>query len=378
MIYRLMDMGHPTFGGPKTRCAGLPPPLAIVFFLLLGLLVVASISARAPAQAVIAARAAAAPKVTDLALYQSLAAQVNSGRDYYAAATETQRALGYPLRPFFTVRLPTLTWLIAALSPRGAHLLILVLVAATIVAWAVYLARILSPCRAWVAGGILIAFGLLPATIEPAVWLTETWGGVLIALSLALRDTGRWLPSVAAALAAVFFRELALPYLVAMGVLAAVTGHRREALGWVTAVFVFLIAFLCHAQAVDALTRAGDQVSPGWDGHGGWAFFLAACWELTMLRTLPPIWIALLLPFSFFGLAASNTAGTLRTFVTLSGYMLLLAVFARQSNSYWILLIGPVLYLGLLFAPFAIADLIRSMLGRSGSTALRATCKRRK
>jgi hypothetical protein len=365
-------MQHSISGGLKTSCADLPLSFAAVLLLLLGLSMVGSVAALPAAQAIMAAHVAATPKTTDLALYKSIATQVREGRSYYTAATETQRKEGYPVRPFFTVRMPTLTWTIALISSHGARLLIVLLAAATVAAWGVWLATILSPSVAWGAGVLAIGLGVLPATLEPSVWFTEAWAGVLIALSLALRRPDRWWPSVAVALAAVLIRELALLYLIAMGTSAALAGRRREALGWGMAIGIFALVFFWHAQAILALIRPGDPVSPGWSGHGGWAMFIAASRELTTLTALPPIAVAALLPFCYFGLAASNTAVGLRALITLTIFTLLLVVFARPDNHYWIWMIGPILFLGLMFAPFGVADLVNSIRRRDHSNAKRA------
>ena len=366
MIHFPTSKRYPIAFGHRTRCAGIPPPLAVVVLLLLGLSIAASIGT-VPSAVKFSAGDQAKPDrtTTDMLLYQSLAAQVRSGRNYYAAATATQRETGYPVRPFVTVRLPTLTWLIAALSPTGAHLLMLLLVAATVIAWVICLNRIVLPTPLWLSGGIfLIIFGVGPVTSEPAMWYSESWAGLLIALSLAIRRADCWWPSVAAALVAVFIRELALPYLMAMGLLAVLAGQRREALGWASAVGLFAVVLFGHAQAVDALTQAGDRVSPGWNGHNGWGLFVSACQQLTIMTVLPVSAIAALLPMSFFGLIAWHSPVALRTFVTLCGYSLLLAVFARSVNAYWVFLVGPILGLGLLFAPSALVDLIKSLRPR--------------
>jgi hypothetical protein len=366
MIHFTTSRRSPIASGLSSRCAGLPPPLAVVILLLLGLAIAASIRT-VPTMLEYSTEHQAKPDrtTTDMLLYQSLAAQVRSGRNYYIAATATQREAGYPVRPFVTVRLPTLTWLIAALSPPGAHLLMLLLVAATVIAWVIRLTRIIHPTLPRMSGGILlIIFGVMPVTYEPAMWFSESWAGLLIALSLALYQPGRWWPSVAAALMAVMIRELALPYLLAMGLMAALAGQRREAYGWGIAVGVFGMALLGHAQAVDALTQVGDRVSQGWNGQHGWSFFLFACQQLTTLTVLPPMATAVLLPMSYFGLAAWKSPVALRAFVTLGVYTLMIAMVARTDNYYWVFLVGPILGLGLLFAPFAFVDLIQSLRRR--------------
>ena len=353
----------PLASGSRTRCAGLPLPLAAAILLLLGLSVLASINT-VPAAIKFSTNDQAKPDrtTTDMLLYQSLAAQVQAGRNYYEAATETQRESGYPVRPFLTVRLPTLTSLIATLSPSGAHLLMLLLVAMTVICWSVHLARTICSSLLLISVGIiLIILGVMPVTFNPAMWFTESWAGLLIALSLALHHPQRCWPSVVAALAAVSIRELAFPYLLGMGLMAALAGQGRQAYGWGIAAGLFVVAFLGHAQAVDALTHVGDRVSEGWNGHHGWGLFIFACQQLTALTVLPITLIAVLLPLSFFGLAVWHAPVALPAFVTLCGYALLIVIFARSVNIYWIFLVSPILILGLLFVPAALTDLIRSL-----------------
>jgi hypothetical protein len=361
--------GHPIDGQPKSRCAGLKRPVAIAILVLLGLLVAASASTTPAAQGLIdgyQARTENEAKIKDISLYRRIVMQVRSGEDYYAVAIESQRDMGYPVRPVLTVRLPTLSWLIAALTPFGARLLLLLLAVLTISAWAMRLIHLIEPTTLRMASGIILIFlGVFPAMLEPAIWFSEAWAGLLIALSQALRGSDRWWPSVMVGLAAVLFRELALPYLLAMGLLALVEGQRREAIGWGGAITLFALAYLVHALAVNALTVPGDPVSPGWNGQGGWAQFIFACWFVTTLVAFPPFVVALLLPVSFFGLVAWNAPVTLRALITIAGYTLLIALFARVNNVYWIWLISPILGLGLLFAPFAVADLMWSVLSRA-------------
>lgn len=353
-------------GPPRSRCAGLRQPVALAILGLLGLLMAVSASTTPDVQGLIdvhQARMEDQEKTKDIALYRRIVEQMRSGGGYYAVAIASQRDMGYPVRPSLTVRLPTLSWLITVLTPFGARLLLLLLTVLTLVAWAIRLTHLIKPTNLRMASGIiLILFGLFPAVVEPAIWFSEIWAGVLIALSLALRDPERWWPSVMVGLAAVLFRELALPYLLAMGLLALVEGRRREAIGWGGAVTLFALVYLGHALAVNALTVPGDPVSQGWSGLGGWALFISACWLATTLAAFPPFVVTLLLPVSFFGLGAWNAPVAPRALVTLVGYTLLIALFAREDNVYWIWLISPILGLGLLFAPFALVDLMRSVV----------------
>ena len=354
------DRFSPLAGRPRTRCAALSPAWAITVLLLFGLALTASIATAPPAsQVTTESQSAAEADSGDLALYRGISAQVRAGGDYYAVAIEAQRKGHYPTRPFFTVRLPTLTWLIATVSPIGAQAILLLLVLATTKAW---LDRLLPPPHVsrfrFLVTVLVIGAGMAPAAIKWCLWFSENWAGLLIALSLALYRPNRWWPSVLVALAAVLCRELALLYLLAMCAIAVIAGRRSEAIGWGCAVLVFAVAFSLHASAVLALTDANDPASQGWYRFGGWPLFVAACQELTLLTVLPPLAVATLLPLSCFGLAAWNSTVALPTVVTIGSYTLLIAIGARPDNTYWIWMVNPILLLGLPLAPTALGDLI--------------------
>ena len=89
----------------------LPRPLAL---LVLGLLLLAGAWCFvSPAQAPDVAEAGG---YTDFQLYADITAKVAAGTPYHQAAAEVQRAHGYPLRPFVTMRPPALFVLAARLG----------------------------------------------------------------------------------------------------------------------------------------------------------------------------------------------------------------------------------------------------------------------
>ncbi|MEG8054295.1 hypothetical protein QP185_15495 [Sphingomonas aerolata] len=67
---------------------------------------------------------------TELLLYQSVVANVRSGTPYYVAAAEAHRVAHAPLKPYTTVRLPTLAVVQAAVSPLLVTALLPLLVSA--------------------------------------------------------------------------------------------------------------------------------------------------------------------------------------------------------------------------------------------------------
>ncbi|MEI4479845.1 hypothetical protein WAC35_28875, partial [Klebsiella pneumoniae] len=80
----------------------------------------------------------------DVLLYQHVAAGVRGGGNYYAVAAEAQRREGYPVRPFVTMRLPTLALIQAWLPAPLVFGLLWGLAAGTLYAWYLRLSAALT------------------------------------------------------------------------------------------------------------------------------------------------------------------------------------------------------------------------------------------
>ncbi|MBB5685183.1 hypothetical protein [Sphingobium boeckii] len=295
---------------------------------------------------------------TDARLYQTIVTEMDRGASYYPAAAEALRAGGFPLRPFIAFRLPTLATLLTLLPapmPRG---MIFLLIAAVVALWTARLSEAFGSRTRLAIGAALILCGSVVAAQPGMILFHETWAALLIALSLALRRRDRWIGSVVAGLCAVLIRETAIAYVLAMGILALIDGKKREGAAWGAVIAVFAGYLLWHVGQVAAVTSAADPVSSGWNGMGGWTFFIAAM-RLTTPLTLFPQWLsAILIPLALLGWISWRTPFALRTSLTLIGYAVMLMVFARPDNFYWGLLIAPLLLLGLMFVPAALTDLI--------------------
>ncbi len=72
---------------------------------------------------------------TDLAMYREIVAHMEAGQGYYQAAAEAHRASGYPLFPFYSVRLPTLATFNALVGPIGSLLVAILLVLIAALVW---------------------------------------------------------------------------------------------------------------------------------------------------------------------------------------------------------------------------------------------------
>lgn len=295
---------------------------------------------------------------SDVVLYQRVIDDVRHGVPYYQAAAQEQRRHGYPMRPFVVVRPPLLAVTMAALPNDVARQILFDgLALATFAAWGWRLVGMGAQRLDLALGMALLGTGVAVTLPTTAYLFHETWAGLLIALSLALRRPERWVLSLVVGLIAALTRELAAAYLLAMAALALRDGCRREALGWIAALAVVAVALAAHAVAVDAQILPGDPASQGWLNIGGWRFVLAAIhWNIVLIGA--PLWLgALAAPLALLGLLVWRDPLAERVALTVFGYVAAFVFVGRPENSYWGLLIAPLWPLGLLMAPRAILAL---------------------
>jgi hypothetical protein len=297
---------------------------------------------------------------TDLALYSAIAARVGTGENYYPAVVDEQRRRNYPLRPFVTVRLPTLAWLIGTIGAGGAALLLKLLMIAAIAAVTVRLRKITDSRPLWAGATCIAAASMVLLTVPAMTFWHESWSALLIALSLACRSRSRWGASVALGLAAILVRELALPYLCVMAVLALKERNKAEAAAWIGAILVFFGALATHAWLVSGYVTAADPQSPGWSSSGGWPFILALVQRCSLFGLLPLPLVALAVPLALLGWASLRGETVERGALMLIGYIGAFMAVGRPDNFYWGIMIAPLLPIGLAFTPAAIRDLLRS------------------
>lgn len=302
------------------------------------------------------------PGAGDAALYRAIARDTGATgaypESYYDAAFAEQRARGYPLRPFVTVREPALALLSARLGERGTILAYQALALLAAVLLALRLRTGAGPER--VSAPVLAATSiLLLAQPALAVW-HEAWAGLLVVLAIALRRDARWWPACLAGLAAMLVRELAAPMIAALALAAATDGRRREAAGWAAALIVFALALTMHAGAVAAHLLPGDRASPGWSGLYGWRFVLESLRMTSLFALVPPAVAALLVPLALLGWASRGGGTAARATMAIAAFAVPAMIVARPDNLYWGLMIAPLLPAGLAYAPRALADLLRA------------------
>ena len=301
------------------------------------------------------------PITSDAALYRAIAARVAAGEGYYRAAAAEQRAHQYPLKPFVTMRLPTLAWASAALGPALTPVALRLLALAAFAALLWRLRHRAGSSPAGVAAALLAAAALTPLTQAAFAPWHEIWAGCLVLLALACRGDRRWGASVVLGLLAVLVRELAMPLLVAMAIAATIERRRGEALAWSGAILLAGAAILFHARAVAAVVLPGDLSSPGWASAGGWGFDLRVAHATSLFGILPYRSVAVLVPLAVLGWAGLRGGLGPRVLLTLGGWLGAFMIIGRPDNFYWGLLFAPLLPIGLAFAPAALRDLIAAL-----------------
>lgn len=348
---RPLILAQPTrFGGVEARTARVVLT-ALVVLLLIGLtaLGAAPLAGDAPTNG-----------QTDIALYSGVVEALRHGGHYYPALADQLRAGGYPLRPFIAFRLPTLAVVQAALP----HWLLLGalwgLALAVIASWYPRLrVAVANPLAR--GGAMLVLLAGMFVVVQPSLaWFHESWAGLLIAWSLGRHAQGRWAEAAALGLAAALIRETAALYLLVMAAWAWRSGAVRELRGWGIALAVLAVAVAAHAYAVSLVVKPLDPVSPGWTGLMGPGFVVQAIAGATALALLPMVVAAVGVVLALFGWVAWDDAVARRTGSVIAGYALLLMLFARADNFYWVLLIAPLVPIGLLFALDGLRDLIGS------------------
>ncbi len=334
---------------------------------------------RGPALAVIAAllallamacwspASAPAPKVrttqaqhSDLQLYRDIITRVRAGDNYYAATADELRKGNYPLKPFFTFRLPTHATLYAAFGERVMVALFWLLSGALMVAWWIRLRAVL-PGPLLAATLVLIAGGL-GGLLQPQTGLFhESWAALLLALMIALYRPERIWPAVLAGGAALMIRELALPMILAMGGLALLEKRWREAAAWTGVVALLAVYLALHAHWVGQVVLPDDPPSPGWSSMLGPQFALKSIAKVTFGIRLPAALASALLILSLFGWASVREGWALRAAILLAGYGSMIALLARTDTFYWALIAAPLSFAGLVFLPKAFADLTKAI-----------------
>jgi hypothetical protein len=301
----------------------------------------------------------------DLQLYRDVVAAVAHGENYYAAAKPQLLKQGFPTRSTFNWRLPTYAWLFARLpGPWAIQGLLVILAAAGLVLH--FQSELSAQGFAAAVISSLLMLGVVKWSVDGLAFYTqELWASVLILISLgaAPRKETAWRALfIAAGLAALFFRELALPYCFWAGVFAAWTRRWREALAWSLGIGCFFAFLYWHSQQVAAqLSPADLKNSTGgamqWVKFGGLDFVLLTTRLNALLFNAPSPVLYLYLLASLFGLASIREERFTFQLTACASYLAAFCIVGMEVNFYWGLLYAPLLPAGLAAFPAAVKTL---------------------
>jgi len=294
---------------------------------------------------------------------------VRHGQSFYPAAIDALRENEQPLRPaLIAVPLPALPVALATVSPDIGETLLILLALSVVVAWA----------RSWrialdrpVAQGlalILAVAGLYPLVAWPMSVVPESWAALLVALSLAQHRPQGMATAVALGLAAMIVTPVALVHALVMLVLAWHSRARQEVIGWIIAIALFLLVLAAHAHALHTAVTAVDPVMGDALALTTPADLIAGVASTGAVGFLP---LSLVLP-----LAVLAALGWLhwrrpvarRAGVTMAAYALAALL---TGGAGFLLMLAPLFFLGLVFAPDSVRELVAALRDRRRITVKR-------
>lgn len=362
------------------------------------------------------------PGESDVALYRAEVERIHAGESYYQAAAAELSARGYPTRSVFNWRTPLPMWLLGRLPDArlgqallAALALGLLLVSFEALAreakrgiWPAAMnlqhlaAEKTSPKRqrgtqdseklaifpslarrarvadsshklnlSPVLGPLLLTGPLMFCVLADLFVMPVLWAGVLIALSIVSYGVDRPRQGVAFALAAVFFRDLALPYCLLAAGMAWWSKRRGELLAWGVGLAAWLAFFAWHWTQAAALTPPGARAhAQSWIQFGGAGFVIATAQMNAYLLLLPQGVTALYLAAAMLGFAGWNTSLGVRCGLAACLFLAAFAVVGQEFNQYWGCLTAPLLCFGAARFPASLRDLCASALrGVAGQRA---------
>jgi hypothetical protein len=294
-----------------------------------------------------------------LKLYQTVVEQIQTGKSYYSVVGHELRRIGYPTRSVFNWRLPALAWFLGQLpSVRTGQTLGFILSMTTLLIWLIVLHQSQYAIWQFFLGGLFLSGPIIYSLFPGTFLLHEFWAGTLIAISLAAHANGWRYISIVSGLMALFLRELTLPFVCIMMVLAYAEGQRREALIWLIGLLIFGGELLFHWTIVSRLITENDKaLQGGWIVFGGWPFVLNTAQMHPFFLTFPPWVIAIILPLALLGFAVRLDASGMRVAFTIGIYVLAFLIVGRPNDIAWGLMYAFIMPLGLLHVPYAIGKL---------------------
>jgi len=302
-------------------------------------------------------------KSGDVFLYMTEIRRIHAGENYYQAAAEELVAQGYPTASVFNWRTPLPMWLIGKLPNPLCGRLILIAAGIVMLLMAFEAAareqsnvyRLAMPLVS------LLIVPLLPCFQGDVFVLTEVWAGVLIALSLCAYGVDLRFLGASMALAALYLRELALPYCVLGLALALWQRRPKESMVYIVGLIGWALFYGLHCWKVSHLiTATAEAHRQGWIRYGGLTFVIALT-QMNSCLVLLPVWISVVFfALSMVGFAAGQSAWSKRIALTACMYVMAFSIVGQDFNRYWGLMIAPLFCFGVVRSPAALGDLWRA------------------
>lgn len=295
---------------------------------------------------------------TDVRLYHDIASSVATGKPYHAAAAELHRKHHYPLKPFVTMRPPTLVWLAAHVGWANLQKLAYVLSFIAMFTWVMAFDKRLDWTER-VLVAVAIGAGCSVVVSQGLMALHEYWAGwfTAIALACAVGWPKKWWLALMPAALGLAVRELALPFALLALAFALFERQGRAAAAWAVLIGLFGLGMAIHAHEVAAMLRPGDLSSPGWNAGQGFSAFLKAVIFTSLLQDLP-LNLALLAAFlPLLGWLALPGRGGLFALLFIVGDAVMISAFSRADTFYWGAIMLPHYFVGFALLPRAIWQL---------------------
>ncbi len=299
-------------------------------------------------------------KTGDVFLYMSEVKRIHAGQNYYQAAAEELEAQGYPTASVFNWRTPLPIWLIGKLPDPIAGRLLLIAAGIAMLLMAFEAAAREQPnvYRLAMPLALLLIAPMLPCFQGNVFVLHEVWAGIMIALSLCAYGVNLRFLGATMALAALFLRELALPYCLLGLALALWQRRPKESMVYVVGLIGWSVFFGLHCWKVGPLIAATAHAHPqGWVRFGGLTFVIAVT-QMNSCLVLLPVWVTVVyFALAMLGFAGCQSGWSARIAFTACMYIVAFSIVGQEFNRYWGLMIAPLFCFGVVRAPAALGDL---------------------
>lgn len=315
---------------------------------------------------------------SDFELYRAEADRIHAGEAYYPTVADELRTRGYPTRSVFNWRTPLPVWLLGVLPDVriGQTVLALLAVGMWMLAFGLLDSQLGRPAS--VVGLLAISGVVLPCVLGNLFVMPEMWAGILIGLSAVAYGGERRKLGFAAALAALFVRELSGLWCLVCLASDVRERHWRSIPLWSMSFAAYAVFYAVHLRQVLPLISESDVAHDhGWVCLGGPGFVISIAQVNTWLLLVPQWLTALFLAAALVGAAEWSSPAGQRIGLGVAGYVVAFSIVGQPFNQYWGSLTAPLFALSASAFPAAAADLWRAALGRSAGSGRLAPLRRR-